>query len=97
MLERELGPQATAAITLFGERVDAARAMELGLVWSSVADDELLDRAVKLAAAGAALSRDLAASVKATLREAPWQPDFESAVQTELDRQKVTFARGGGS
>ena len=53
--------------------------------------------AVELAAAGAALPRDLAASVKATLREAPWQPDFESAVQTELGRQQTTFAQGGGS
>jgi enoyl-CoA hydratase len=97
MLERELGPQATAAITLFGERIDAARAAELGLVWKTVADDELLDTAVELATAGAALPRDLAASVKATLREAPWQPDFESAVQTELARQRTTFEHGGGA
>jgi enoyl-CoA hydratase len=97
MLEREVGPQATAAITLFGERVDAARAAELGLVWRTVPDEQLLDDAVELAAAGAALPRDLAAAVKATLRETPWQPDFESAVQTELARQKVTFEQGGGS
>jgi enoyl-CoA hydratase len=97
MLERELGPQATAAITLFGERIDAARAAELGLVWRTVADDALLETTVELAAAGAALPRDLAASVKATLREAPWQPDFESAVQTELARQKTTFEQGGGA
>jgi len=96
LLERELGPQATAAITLFGERVDAARAEELGLVWRRVPDDELLDAAVALAAAGAELPRELAAAIKATLREAPFQPDFESAVQTELTRQKKTFAEGGG-
>jgi hypothetical protein len=35
--------------------------------------------------------------VKATLREAPWQPDFESAVQTELARQRRTFEQGGGA
>lgn len=97
MLERELGPQATAAITLFGERVDAERAAQLGLVWRCVPDDRLVDDAVELAAGAAALPRDLAAAVKATLREAPWQPDFESAVQTELTRQKHTFAQGGGA
>lgn len=97
MLERELGPQATAAITLFGERVGAERAAELGLVWRTVPDDELLDDAVELASAAAKLPRDLAASVKATLREAPWQPDFEAAVQTELSRQKLTFEQGGGT
>jgi enoyl-CoA hydratase len=96
MLEREVGPQATAAITLFGERVEGARAAELGLVWRCVPDDQLLDAAVELASAAAALPRDLAGAVKATLREAPWQPDFESAVQTELTRQTRTFAQGGG-
>ena len=97
MLEREVGPQAAAAITLFGERVDGARAAELGLVWRCVPDDMLLDDAVELAAAAAALPRDLSAAVKATLREAPWQPDFESAVQTELTRQRRTFEQGGGA
>jgi hypothetical protein len=32
--------------------------------------------------------------VKQTLREAPWQPDFEAAVTTELERQAWSFARG---
>jgi enoyl-CoA hydratase len=97
MLEREVGPQAAAAITLFGERVDARRAAELGLVWRCVSDDQLLDDAVELAAAAAALPGELAAAVKTTLREAPWHPDFEAAVQTELARQQRTFQQGGGS
>ena len=50
MLERAVGPQAAAAMSLFGERVDGARAAELGLAWRCVADDELLDDAVELAA-----------------------------------------------
>jgi enoyl-CoA hydratase len=96
MLEREVGPQAAAAISLFGERVDAARAAELGLVWRTVPDEQLLDDAVALAAAGAELPRDLAAAVKATLRETPWRADFEAAVQAELTRQRRTFEQGGG-
>jgi enoyl-CoA hydratase len=97
MLEREVGPQAAAAITLFGERVGGERAAELGLVWRCVPDDRLLDDAVGLASGAAELPRELSAAVKATLREAPWQPDFESAVQTELARQRRTFEQGGGA
>src|SRR5690606_32403553 len=96
MLERAVGPQAAAAMTLFGERVDGARAAELGLAWRCVPDDELFDDAVAFAARAAELDRELAAAVKATLREAPWHQDFEAAVQVELARQRRTFEAGGG-
>jgi enoyl-CoA hydratase len=91
MLERAVGPQATAAITLFGERVDASRAAELGLVWRVVDDALLVDEAVALAAHAAELPRGLTRAITATMREAAWQPDFEAAVQTELTRQQRTF------
>jgi len=97
MLERAVGPQAAAAISLFGERVEGPRAVELGLVWRCVADDDLLDDAVRLAASAAELPRDLSAALKATLREAPWHADFEAAVQVELTRQRKTFEQGGGA
>ena len=96
MLERAVGPQAAAAMTLFGERIDGARAAELGLAWRCVPDDELLDHAIELAAQAAELDRELAAAVKATLSEAPWHADFEAAVQVELARQRRTFEAGGG-
>jgi enoyl-CoA hydratase len=91
MLEREVGPQAAAAIALFGERIDGPRAAELGLAWRCVPDDSLLDEAVALATTAAALPRELARAVKSTLREVPWQPDFEAAVATELERQRRSF------
>jgi enoyl-CoA hydratase len=97
MLEREVGPEAAAAISLFGERIDAARAAEIGLVWRVVSDDALLDDAVAVAAAGAEVPRDLSAAMKATLRETPWRADFEAAVQAELLRQRRTFEQGGGA
>jgi enoyl-CoA hydratase len=97
MLERAVGPQAAAAISLFGERVEGPRAAELGLVWRCVADDELLEEAIGLAANAAALAPDLAAALKTTLREAPWHSDFEAAVQVELTRQRKTFEQGGGA
>lgn len=94
MLERLAGPQTAAAMLCFGERVDGVRAAELGLAWRCVAPDELLTRAVELGTRAAAVPRDLMARVKATLRETPWQPDFEQAVRTELDRQAWSFAQG---
>ena len=91
MLERAVGPYVAAAVALFGERVDAARAVEIGLAWRCVPDDALLEEAVALASRVAELPRDLARAIKASLREVPWQPDFAAAVQTELERQKRSF------
>jgi enoyl-CoA hydratase len=84
-------------MSLFGERVEGPRAAELGLAWRCVADDELLDDAVALAANAADLAPGLAAALKQTLREAPWHADFEAAVQVELTRQRKTFEQGGGA
>jgi enoyl-CoA hydratase len=93
MLERLVGPSAAAAIALFGERVDSQRAVEIGLAWRRAPDDQLLEEALSLATRASNLSRELAQALKATLREVPWQPDFESAVQTELTRQKKSFQK----
>lgn len=94
MLERAVGPQAAAAMVLFGERVDGPRAVELGLAWRCVGDDVLLDEAVALAARAAEAPREVIVPVKQTLREAPWVPDFDTAVATELERQRRTFEQG---
>jgi enoyl-CoA hydratase len=91
MLERAVGPQIAAAVALFGEIVEGSRAAEIGLAWRCVTDDALLDEALALAARVSELPRDLAIAIKASLREMPWQPDFASAVTTELDRQKRSF------
>jgi len=94
MLERAVGPQAAAACVLFGERIDAERAVELGLAWSSHADDELLDAAVGLGSRAATVAKPLAGRTKASLRAVPWQPDFEAAVATELEAQTWSLAEG---
>ncbi len=91
MLERAIGPQATAAMALFSERVDGAQAAELGLAWRCVPDDVLVDEAVAFAAQAASTSRDLSRAIKASLGEAPWQPDFDAAIETELTRQRRSF------
>jgi enoyl-CoA hydratase/carnithine racemase len=62
-------------------------------VWRCVDDDALLDAAVALAARAAEVPRGLARSVKETLREVPWQPDFATALDTELERQRRSFQK----
>jgi enoyl-CoA hydratase len=81
-------------MVLFGERVDGARAAEIGLAWRCVDDDALVDDAIALAERAAEAPRAVATKVKATLREAPWQPDFDAAVSTELERQVWSFEQG---
>lgn len=94
LLERAVGPQAAAACVLFGEAIDATRALETGLAWSSHAADELLDAAVALATRAAAAPEPLVARTKASLRRAPWQPDFDAAIATELEAQTWSLAQG---
>ncbi len=50
MLRRIVGPQAAAAMVLFGEVLDGEAAEKVGLAWRCVDDDALLDETVALAA-----------------------------------------------
>lgn len=93
LLERAVGPQAAAAMVLFGEVLDGEQAVEQGLAWRCVPADELVDAAVAVAARAAAAPRELVERVKATLQAVPWQPGFEAAVATELERQLWSFGR----
>jgi enoyl-CoA hydratase len=91
LLDRAVGPQAAAAMNLFGERVDGARAAAVGLAWECVPDDELLDRATELASRAADAPRELAIRVKASLRHAVWQSSFDDALRFELEHQVWSF------
>lgn len=93
MLERAVGPQAAAAMVLFGEVLDGAGAARSGLAWSVHPDGELLDAAVDLARKAAAVPQELTARAKQTLRRAPWQPSFEAAVDLEVEHQTWSFGR----
>jgi enoyl-CoA hydratase len=93
LLERAVGPQAAAALLLFGERIDGTRAAEIGLAWAVVPDDDLLDRAVALAG-GATGPIELLVRTKSTLREAPWRSDFDAAVEAELGHQAWSLGQG---
>jgi len=94
LLERAVGPQAAAAMILFGVAVDGPRAAEIGLAWSCHPDDELLDAARAFARGAARAPVPLLGRVKATLRQAPWQPDFEAAIATEVAHQAWSLGQG---
>ncbi len=94
MLERAAGPQAAAAMVLFGERLDGERAAQVGLAWRCVADEELLDVAVTFASGAAAVPKPLAARAKETLRRVPWQPDFDAAIALEVEHQAWSLGQG---
>jgi Enoyl-CoA hydratase/carnithine racemase len=66
MAQRVLGPQGAAAMTLFGEAVDAAEAERIGLVHRVV--DDVVGAAVEMAARAAAASRELVVATKGTMR-----------------------------
>ncbi len=91
LLDRAVGPQAAAAMNLFGDRLDGERAAACGLAWECVPDSELLDRAIEMATRAADAPRELATRVKATLRQVPWQAAFDDALRFELEHQVWSF------
>ena len=87
MMRRAVGPQATAAMVLFGEVLDATEAERVGLVWRAVPDDQLLDTARQLAARAAACPAELVRRTKATIVAMATVDDHDTAVERELETQ----------
>jgi enoyl-CoA hydratase len=92
LLERAVGRQAATMAALFGERLDAERAVRTGLAWEQYDDDALVDEAVRL---GDRLGRHEAAFVRAlttTLRSAIATNSHEAAIglETYLQRWSIT-------
>jgi enoyl-CoA hydratase len=87
MMDQVVGPQATAAMVLFGEILDGAEAERHGLAWRCVPDDELLALALELGARAAAAPRELVTRVKATMADTATLTDHDQAVQRELGDQ----------
>ncbi|MGZ4795241.1 MAG: enoyl-CoA hydratase-related protein [Acidimicrobiia bacterium] len=97
LLDRAAGPQATAALDLFGERLDGPRAAAVGLAWECVADGQLLERALGLASRAAELPRELAIRTKTTIRHTPWLSDHDAAMRFELEHQVWSLRQGFGA
>jgi enoyl-CoA hydratase len=85
MAQRVLGPQGAAAITLFGEAVDAVEAERIGLV-HRVADD-VVAAAVEMASRAAAANRELVVTTKATMRLTAGMTSQRDAVDVEVRAQ----------
>ena len=89
MAQRVLGPQGDAALTLFGETLDAAEAERVGLVWRRAED--VVDAAVELAGRAAAAPRELAIAAKRTMRITAGLAGQAEAVEIELRAQVASM------
>jgi len=87
MLQRAVGPQAAAAMVLFGQVLDGEAAAACGLAWRCVDDDGLLAEAVALAARAASMPRPLSQRAKQTLATMPSVATHEEAVDVEIAAQ----------
>jgi enoyl-CoA hydratase len=105
LAHRALGPQTAAAMTLFGEVLDAGEAQRLGLAHRAV--DDALAAAVALAAGPANAPRDLVLATKRSVRTTAATVEHSDAVQVELGPQleslnspafaeRIAAARGRG-
>jgi enoyl-CoA hydratase len=89
MVQRVLGPQGAAAVTLFGEDLDAEQAQRAGLVWA-VADDPVA-AAVELAGRAADAPREVAIATKRSLRITRSLAAQSDAVEVEIRSQLASL------
>jgi enoyl-CoA hydratase/carnithine racemase len=87
------GAQAAAAMALFGERISADRAEQLGLVWRSVDDDHLAEYVHGLATRAARPSSELSRRTKTTLRTSAAITRRQVAVDVEQVAQHWSMDR----
>jgi enoyl-CoA hydratase len=77
--------EAASALALFGERIDGARAAELGLAWAAVDDEDVEGTALELAARAGA-DPQLARRTAASLRTVLGPPALPWGAALELER-----------
>jgi enoyl-CoA hydratase len=94
LLQRAIGPEAAAAMVLFGQVVDGRGAERIGLVWRSVEPDDLLDEAVVLAANAATNPKALVAAAKQTMADMAGIDAHATAVERELTTQVWSVQQG---
>ena len=87
MLRSTVGPQAAAAMVLFGEVLSGAEAERHGLAWRCVPDDDLLPVALDLASRAVSVPHELVVRAKATLADVALIADHDAAVHRELTDQ----------
>lgn len=91
MAQRALGAQGSAAMTLFGDVLDACEAERVGLVWRAYdSDEDLMAGARELAGRAAAAPRDLIVTTKATMRITSRLDAHADATDIEVRAQAET-------
>jgi enoyl-CoA hydratase len=97
ILSRLIGREAAAAMALFGEEINGARAVELGLAWESVDEAAVEDRAMELATRVAA-DPDLARAAVGNFRKevVNGAVDWDVAMQYERPAQMWSMRRSAG-
>jgi enoyl-CoA hydratase len=94
MTQRLAGPQQAAAMTLFGEVVDAEAAVRAGLALRVVdgGHDELIAAAREFAAPAVAAPREALLATKRSLRKTAALAAHADAVDVEIEPQLVSLA-----
>lgn len=87
MLRHAIGPQAAAALVLFGQILDGPQAEQAGLVWRCVDEGTLLDEALVLATRAASGPKLLVREVKATMSDMATVATHTEAIERELKPQ----------
>ncbi|MEV6905615.1 enoyl-CoA hydratase [Amycolatopsis sp. NPDC051071] len=90
MIQRLVGPQKAAAMTLFGEVVGAEAAVEAGLALRLV-DGDLLEAARELARPAVEAPRDVLLATKRTLRHTASLTEHSAAVDAEIEPQLASL------
>lgn len=94
MLQRAVGVQQAAAMTLFGEILNTSAAQAAGLVLRTVEGDhdQLIDAACEFADAAEDAPRALLTTTKRTLRDTSVMDTHDEAVQAEIAPQLDSIA-----
>jgi enoyl-CoA hydratase len=87
MLHRLVGPQVAAAMVLFGERLDGAAAVEAGLAYRCVPDDQLFAAVAALTSRLGGVEPELVRRTKQTLRLAGGGSDHAAVLAHETAEQ----------
>ena len=89
MLQRIVGPQRAAAMTLFSQVYDAKAALAAGLVLDVV--DDVVERAVQVASQAAQAPRELVVATKRTMRATAAAAAHADAVELEIGPQLASM------
>jgi enoyl-CoA hydratase len=89
MTQRLVGPQTAAAMTLFGQVLDADAAIATGLAHAKA--DDVVEAAVEFAQPAVKAPRDLLLTTKRTLRTTAAFDRHDDAVETELVAQVASM------